>query len=228
MPRSVKIAVPFDYHQTYGYFLKPDVVKALESRGAEIYPLFYLRQELKKLKDMDGLLIPGGINDVDPDRYAPNAVHPKSLVCKNRTDFECEVLNRFLKTKRPVLAICWGIQLVNVCLGGTLFQHLPEERPGEIDHEQKEPAHEPTHFVEFVKDSPGIKLFGHKKMKVNSTHHQAVQEVAPSLDIEGHAEDGLIEALSMRNHEFFWAVQWHPERLRDDPVIPAFLKACQR
>ncbi len=228
MVPSLKIAVTFDYHEKYGYFLKPDVVSSLQTRGAEIVPLFYDSKELKKLGDVDGLLIPGGINDVDPERYAKGKAHPKSLVCKNRTDFECEVLEKFLKAKKPILAICWGIQIVNVCLGGTLFQHLPEERPGEIDHEQKEPGHEPTHGIEFVKDSPGIKLFGHKKMKVNSTHHQGLHKLGKNLDIEAHAEDGLIEAVSMRDHKFFWAVQWHPERLKQDPIIPAFLKACQR
>lgn len=225
---ALKIAVPFDFDEDFGYFLKADLVDRLHSLKVEIIPLFHSENcLLHHLDEAQGLLIPGGLSDVDPNAYKESEVHKKTKVCKTRTDFEYEVLNRFIKTKKPILALCWGLQLVNVYYGGSLHQHLPDHFPSDIFHEQTEAKHLPTHWVEFVKGGTAAKLFGAEKLFVNSTHHQGIKTLGKNLSIEGKSEDGLVECFSVNGHPFFWAVQWHPERLKDDPIIPAFLKACR-
>jgi putative glutamine amidotransferase len=228
--KSLKILVPFDFDSKYGFFLKPDVFKALRSRGAEIIPLLYDEDLLKKhLEDADGLLIPGGLGDVEPSLYGQTKKYECVKVTKERCDFEYKLIDKFLKTEKPLLAICWGHQMLNVFLNGSLHQDLPQDRPSDISHEQKEPGHQPTHWVEFIEGHETfIPRNANRKLFVNSTHHQAIDRLAKDLIAEAHSEDGLIEAYQMKGHAFAWGVQWHPERLADDPVIPKFLEFCRK
>lgn len=226
---SLKIAVSFDYHTTYGYFLKSDVVHSLRSRGAQIIPLLYETHYLQEtLEDIDGLIIPGGLGDLHPNLYGESIKYPNVKVIQERCDFEFELLKNYMPMQKPLLCICWGHQMLNVFLGGSLFQDLPSDHPSSIQHEQKEPPHMPTHWVHFVKGSEAEKLWGCQKLFVNSTHHQAIKNLSPHLELQGSSEDGIAEIVRKPDHPFCWGVQWHPERLKDDPVIPAFLEACRR
>lgn len=224
----LKIAVPFDFHDQLGFFLKSDLIRRLSDLGIMPIPLFYEKSELVKAASADGILIPGGLSDVDPLLYGEKIIHPKTKILKSRYDFERRLLDQELKTKKPVLCLCWGMQMANVYFGGSLLQHIPDQHPSAILHEQKEAPHLPSHYVQLVKDSPAIQLWGGARLHVNSSHHQGVDRMGSELIAEGHSEDNLVECFRLQNHPFFWAVQWHPERLEGDPVIPSFVEACRR
>lgn len=227
--RSLKILVPFDFLPEVGFFLKPDLVKALSIPGIEVIPLLYDTSGLKnKVAEADGLLIPGGVGDVDPELYEQDRKHACVKVIRQRCDFEFKLLDLFLPTEKPLLAICWGHQMLNVFLGGSLIQDLKHDRPTHIDHVQKEPGHIPTHEVHLEKKSEALKIFSEEILKVNSTHHQAVDRIAHELICEGLSEDGLVECMKIAKHPFAWGVQWHPERLHGDQLIPEFFKASRR
>ncbi|MDB5037256.1 MAG: glutamine amidotransferase [Bacteriovoracaceae bacterium] len=233
--KKLKIAVTFDFCETHGYFLKPDVVKSLRSLGAEVIPLLYDESRISEvLKDVDGVMIPGGVGDVDPQLYGQKKKFQNVKISRERCDFEFRLLEKYLPMEKPLLAICWGLQLVNVFLGGSLIQDIESEReakklsPSKIRHEQEEAKHLPTHWIDFKPKSSAIKLVGAEKLFVNSTHHQAIDQLAKGLKAEAYSPDGLVECFTMNDHAFALGVQWHPERLSDDVIIPAFLKAAQR
>jgi len=224
----LRIGVTFDFDDRLGFFLKSDLVSRMRSLGVEILPLFYDKESLAIAAQADGILVPGGISDIDPAEYGADTTHPKTKVLRSRYDFEKKLFDQELPKRKPILCICWGMQMANVYFGGSLLQHIPEDLPSSINHEQVEPSFVATHHVRFLDSSPAIRLWGNSELKVNSTHHQGIGRVAQSLSIEGRSEDGLVECLSLREHPYFWCVQWHPERLVDDAVIPSFLKACQQ
>lgn len=227
--RSLKILVPFDFLPETGFFLKPDLVKSIECHGAEIIPLLYDCSSLNsKIEEADALLIPGGVGDVDPELYSQSKKYDCVKVIRSRCDFEFQLLDKFLPTQKPLLAICWGHQLLNVFLGGSLIQDLRSERASKIQHVQSEPGHIPTHFVRITEESPAVDIFKSSSLHVNSTHHQAVDRLASSLICEGVSEDGLIECVRLDGHPFGWGVQWHPERLKDDLLIPRFLTQARQ
>lgn len=161
---------------------------------------------------LDGLVLTGG-GDVDPARYgaAPHAALYD--VSRERDDLELDLTARALAEAVPLLAICRGIQVLNVALGGTLVQDIPSATGTLIRHSQAEKRHVATHAV---KVEPGTRLadiLGGTAWDVNSFHHQAIERPAPRLRVVGHAPDGIIEGAEVPEHPFAVAVQWHPEDL---------------
>ncbi|GBD42504.1 Putative glutamine amidotransferase [bacterium HR39] len=110
-----------------------------------------------------------------------------------------------------MLAICGGMQLLNVVLGGTLLQHIPDAVPGALAHEQPHPRTEPGHEVEITPESRLHGITGRLRMAVNSAHHQAVDRPGRDLLVSARAPDGVVEAVEHRHHPFVIGVQWHPE-----------------
>jgi putative glutamine amidotransferase len=226
---KLKIGVTFDFNEKYGFFLKEDVALSITSREAELVPLVGDFQSIDRLlKTIDGLMIPGGLGDVDPALYRQKKKYDNVEIIRKRCDFEYSILQKYLPMNKPLLGICWGFQIVNVFLGGSLLQDIEQDKKTDVRHAQAEPKHLPTHWVHFDPRSKSRKHFGAEKLYVNSTHHQAIDCLADSLAPEGHCTDGILESYSMKKHPFCIGVQWHPERLADDPVIPSFLKACRR
>lgn len=227
MKKLLKIAVPMDSRSRL-FFLKRDLVVCLQSQGVQILPLLYDESLIEEtLAISDGVLIPGGVCDVDPALYGEKKKYSSVKINRARCDFEYALLQKALSQKKPLLCICWGLQVLNVYLGGTLVQDLEEDRKSGIKHRQPEPVHLATKWVKFVAGGEAERIFGAAQLFVNSTHHQGIDRIASSVAIEGHSEDGLVECFRLKDHPFGWAVQWHPERLVGDPVIPAFLKACR-
>ena len=145
---------------------------------------------------------------------------------------ESSLLQAVLRTDKPILGICRGIQFLNAALGGTLWQDILSQHPSEVIHRQPKPFNTPIHPVSL---SGSLReLLGKERSMVNSHHHQAVKDLAPGLSPMAVAPDGIVEAVEMTSgSRFFWAVQWHPELLFDkDPdslaIFQHFVSSARR
>lgn len=169
------------------------------------------------LSACDGLLLTGG-EDVDPALYG-QPPHPNlEEVSSARDEMEILALETALEKGLPVLAICRGIQILNVAFGGSLFQDLPSQRPEGLIHEQSAPVTERWHGTKLAADSRLAEVFDAAERPVNSYHHQAVDRIGEGLRAVAWSEDGLVEALEAADGRWVVGVQWHPERL--DPDAP--------
>lgn len=162
-------------------------------------------------QQIDGLLLTGGRFDVDPTYFGAQSIHPTVLTKPSRTQFEMEITRRIYQQGKPILGICGGMQLLNVVFGGTLIQHIPDEIPHCLAHEQPNPRHEPGHTIEIYSGTLLHDLAQIQKTAVNSAHHQAVKDVAPTMRVNAVAQDNVIEGIEDINHPFCLGVQWHPE-----------------
>jgi len=135
-----------------------------------------------------------------------------------------------VESGKPVLGICGGQQLLAVALGGRLIQHIPDEVPGALAHEQPNPRTEPGHEVAITEGSMLARIIGKPRMAVNSAHHQAVASIGEGALVNALAPDGVIEGIEHPGYRFALGVQWHPEYAvdPDDPAIfRAFIAACR-
>jgi putative glutamine amidotransferase len=181
------------------------------------------------LARIDGLVVTGGAFDVDPALFGASARHDTVTTKDRRTGFELAITNLCLARDKPILGICGGQQLLNVALGGTLIQHIPDEIEGALAHEQPNPRNEPGHKVRI---RPGTRLhaiLGEDEIPVNSAHHQAVKSIGAGVLIDAEAEDGVIEGIEYPGARFCIGVQWHPEFAigpADERLFAAFIQAC--
>ena len=133
-----------------------------------------------------------------------------------------------IERRKPILAICRGIQVLNVALGGTLWEDIDSMVPGAIEHDTKngERRNHLSHDVTIQPDSLLAKVMGRTECRVNSIHHQAIRELAPGLQVTALAPDDIIEGAEIPGHPFAVAVQWHPESLiSDDPAMLSLFRA---
>ncbi len=183
------------------------------------------------LEGADGLLLSGGA-DIDPAHYGAEPSPALGRVEPSRDDFELALLAAARARQLPILAICRGLQLVNVAAGGTLYQDLPTERPGPVRHEQAGPRQARTHAVRVEPGSRTAALLGTTEFRVNSMHHQAARALGRGLTATAWAEDGVVEALEGNGDGWLVAVQWHPEDLApggpDDGLFRGFLAEAGR
>ena len=169
------------------------------------------------LRAVDGIVFGGG-GDLDP-RLFGGEPHPANYaLCPERDAFELALLEVALHRRVPVLAICRGLQLVNVLRGGSLHLHLPEPGPGGIRHRasQEEPCEHP---VDLEAGSELEAILGGRRLTVASWHHQAVDRPGAGLEVRAEAPDGTVESLALRGQPQLLAVQWHPE-LQATPGAP--------
>jgi len=184
--------------------------------------------DVSVLEDVSGLMIPGG-GDIDPELYG-RPRHPRTHNVSLRRDrFELNLLSEALERDMPVLAICHGMQLLNVHEGGTLDQHLLDD-PNKLDHYRDRPMAEAAHTVALREDSLLADVMGSASVEVNTHHHQGLDDVAPTLEPIGWSEDGVLEAVVLRGHSWVLGVQWHPEAMapvhRDElAIFEAFVDA---
>ena len=182
------------------------------------------------LRIIDGLVVTGGGFDIDPAIFGAETRHPTIKTKDRRTQFELAVTRRGLSADKPVLGICGGQQLLNVALGGTLIQHIPDEVPGALVHKQAN-GNEPGHLVRFTEGTRLREIAGCGEAPVNSTHHQAVKAPAPGLLVDATAPDGIIEGIEDPCRRFCIGVQWHPEYAiseGDIRLFAAFIAAATR
>ena len=180
---------------------------------------------------VDGLIITGGAFDVSPSLYGGGESHETVVLKENRTDFELGITRAALEKDIPVLGICGGQQLLNVALGGTLIQHIPDTIDNPLAHEQTNPRDEPGHTVTITKGTLLYDIVGVTEMNVNSAHHQAVAAVSGSAIVDAVAPDGVIEGIEAPRQRFCLGVQWHPE-FEVDPndirIFAAFVDAARK
>ena len=211
MKRIVGVVPLIDYGKS-SYWMLPGYMKGLQEAGAIpiILPLTDDRESLTQLiGGIDALLLTGGL-DVSPSRYGEEKLKECGEISPERDNMEYSLLELALEADIPILGICRGIQLLNVYMGGTLYQDLPSQRPSQITHAQKPPYHIPAHSVKLL-DSPLKEIIGGDNIEVTSYHHQAIKKLAPGLTVEALSPDGLIESVCIQNARFVHAVQWHPE-----------------
>ncbi|WNG19157.1 gamma-glutamyl-gamma-aminobutyrate hydrolase family protein [Cystobacter fuscus] len=163
------------------------------------------------LDRISGLMVTGGAFDIPPDAYGETAREGLGPMKPPRTAFETALMRGALKRNMPVLGICGGMQLLNVVLGGTLFQDIALEVPGANSHQQTHDRTQPQHPVE-VRDGTHLsEALGRGQLMVNSTHHQAVSKLGDQVVVSATAPDGVVEAIESPQHVFALGVQWHPE-----------------
>lgn len=188
-------------------------LKALESQGASIVILPPQADDKLPalLRKLDGVLLPGGV-DVDPAHFAEEPIPELGEVSLERDAIELFVARYTAQHGIPTLGVCRGVQVMNVALGGSLYQDLPAQGFRAVQHSQKAEPPALGHSVEQTEQSPLNKLFA-QRFRVNSYHHQALKGLAPGLRVVATAPDGLVEAVQLEGHPFYLGVQWHPELL---------------
>ncbi len=167
---------------------------------------------------VDGLLLSGG-GDIDPGRYGDTSIHPTTYgIHPGRDELELLLIKESIDRRIPTLCICRGIQVLNVALGGTLYQDVADQYGAKLNHQQQKDGidrHDPSHAVRAVDDSLLESVYSTSTIQVNSFHHQGIKELGAGLVAVGAAPDGLVEAVTLPEHPWMLGVQWHPEMMYD-------------
>jgi putative glutamine amidotransferase len=175
---------------------------------------------------IDGLVLAGGA-DIDPGAYG-QAAHPETVATVPERDvFEIALTRAAIERDLPLLGICRGMQLINVALGGTLMQHLPE-RFGHEEHRRVVGSFDGAeHEVQLHEGTLARRVTGEERHPTRSHHHQGVDSIGEELRVSGEAVmDGLPEAIELPGRRFVLGVQWHPEADPRSPVLAALVQAA--
>ncbi len=186
---------------------------------------------LEWLETMDAIILTGG-PDVDPLAYGGEPHAMIYGIDRERDESDLELVRRIVESKTPTLCICRGAQVLNVGLGGTLIEHLPDEVGESVPHRGPKREYVP-HVVHVEADTRLAQILGKRDVSPASSHHQAIREVGRGLKVVARASDGTIEAVEMPDHPWLVAVQWHPEHTAaDDPtqqrLFDALVEAARR
>ena len=180
---------------------------------------------------MDGILLSGG-GDLDPACYQQTPRIELREVDAARDEMEIDLARMAADARKPLLAICRGLQVVNVARGGDLYQDIASILPTGAGHDQPEGMEQETvHVVEIREGSRLRGIVGQSSLGTNSFHHQAVDRVGSGLRVTARAPDGIVEAMELEEHPFGLCVQWHPEKMPDHPsmrsIFGAFVDASR-
>ena len=193
-------------------------VTALERAGLIpliVPPLSSAAAAASVLNSVAGLVLTGG-EDVDPARYGEKRHEKVRSVNVARDATEAALIEEARDRGMPVLAICRGIQILNVALGGTLVQDIPSQCQTRIDHDDEGARTTRTHDVDIEPDSLIARAVGAEHVSVNSFHHQSVKRVAEGMRVTARSPDGVIEGIESTNKDWWvMGIQWHPEEMTD-------------
>ncbi len=217
------------------YFLRARYLHAIEDAGGIplILPLAANRSDRQKLlTQLHGLVLTGSGPDLPPGLYGERQRYDYPIMSRQRADFEIDLARFARRGGVPTLGICGGMQSLNVALGGTLFQDISSQLSSSLRHRQSAPAVTLSHWIDVRPKSLLQRILRRGRIRVNSSHHQSVKRVAPSLAVSALAPDGVIEAIESQRHPFLLGVQWHPEFLyRHDSmarrIFSSFVKAAR-
>lgn len=204
-------------------------VRAVENAGGApfVLPMTASADVARRMAEVCGGALFTGGGDLCPTRYGcclhEGCEEPTLL----RDECEFAFAEAFLKTKKPYLGVCRGIQFLNVFYGGTLYQDIALEYSGALKHRQARPYDVPSHGVALAKGGRLAQICGAEKIAVNSMHHQGLKALGRGLLAEGVSDDGLVEAVSASDRDYGIAVQWHPEHLvtRGDTASKALFES---
>lgn len=189
-----------------------------------ITPEFAPETRKELVRRIDGLLLPGG-EDINPARYGAEA-HPKTGPTVDARDHnEIALVHEALEADLPLFCICRGHQMLNVALGGTLVQDIPDQLDTDLTHWIRDPRTDRPHSVQVDASSKLAGILGTTDLPVNSIHHQAIDRVASDLKVTATAPDGIVEGFELPGQRFAVSVQWHPEDLTDDPTMQGLFDA---
>ncbi len=227
---NVIIAIPQMGTDLFRRYMKSKYEKSLNRAGATVkwIELENTDEAVREALECDGLLLPGGA-DINPEIYGEKATEKCGKPNALRDTAETAIYNEFIKTNKPILAICRGFQLINVLNGGTLYQDIKGEQ--KCKHSDFLKRGQLIHSVSVKEGSILHKIFESREINVNSIHHQAVKETGEGLTPVCISSDGYVEAIEKENHPFCVGVQWHPEHLSkkfssQQKLFCEFVKAC--
>lgn len=220
MKTKIAVAVRCMKDKDYTYhYVNTDYLKILESLNVTGIPIFPSMDLDEAATSCDGLLLPGGA-DLNPALYHQLPDPSVKEFFDEIDELDCRLIQAFLKQKKSIFGICRGLQVLNVALGGTLLQDIP-------NHTQTADRHTLTHEVTLVKGSEVATIFG-EQTQVNSLHHQVIDQLGQGLKATALSKEGYIEAIE---GEHILAVQWHPEALphikEQLELFKHFIKKCQ-
>lgn len=208
----VKDSAKYSYAAKPWYALRTCYSERIKEAGGVVMMLPYDIDNIELLlSKIDGLVIPGGDEDINPAFYGQEIISDQVRVNDIRASFEFALTKRALEIDMPILGICNGMQMINVVQGGTLIQHIPDVVKSDINHEQPKPKDIPTHWVKIEQGTILSDLSEPSQVMVNSTHHQAIDKLGTDLVVSAYANDGVIEAIESLKHTFVVGVEWHPE-----------------
>lgn len=215
--RSFNVAVEIQYIQL-------DYIEFVRLGGGipVLIPLITDPNEIKNVTArIDGIILTGGA-DLDPELWEEENTHSQD-VCRRRDDSEIALVRAMRELKKPVLGICRGNQILNVALGGSLYQDIPSQIPNVLGHPLKD-LKEQFHQTQLISKSALTEIFKGDDIYTNSSHHQAVRDPGEGLEIIAKASDGVVEAIQRFDDYCTIGVQWHPERMRSDDNMIALTK----
>lgn len=182
---------------------------------------------------IDGLFLAGGY-DIDPTLFGEEP-HPNlGVIIPSRDAFELALTKKILAMNKPILGVCRGAQILNIAVGGDMYQDITTQANADLlQHQQKAPKFHGSHYVDITDGSLLNRLTGQTRIKVNSRHHQANRLVPTPFVVSGQASDGIIEAVESVQHHFVLGVQWHPENMAREKdaasaqIFSGFVEACK-
>lgn len=226
--------------ETRRFYLGRDYSEAVEACGGVPVHLSLIPKPdyvAECLAELDGILLPGSNTDVDPHFYGEEPHHKLGTVIPEKDETDRLVLAEVERQNLPLLAICYGMQALNVSRGGTLIQDIESQMPKSIKHEQGNPQNRNSHSLKIANDSILGGLYAVKSaveaVRVNSSHHQAIKRIGKNLRAVAWAKDGIIESIQdTRRSRFVLGVQWHPEVNADvdnvsREIFELFLEKCR-
>lgn len=210
------------YHLCADY----EYIRALKNCGAEVK---FVRNSDEALS-CDGILFTGG-SDITPSFYGENKDKKCGKTNLKRDTLEKEIFHIFYETGKPIFGICRGMQFINVCLGGSVYQDISEIQ--KENHKSSVMLFNNYHDVKIKKDSLLFSVFEKEKVTVNSTHHQAVRNLGENLKATAESCNGFCEAYESTVHPFCAGVQWHPEHIfrkneQQRKLIQLFVNTCKK
>lgn len=212
----IGITAAFDYEKDQLYLREGYYDAIVQSGGIPLIipPIGDMGKAEKLLLMVDGLMLTGG-PDIDAKYFNENNMPCTQDISPIRDQIEIYLAQKALLKDMPILAICRGVQVLNVAAGGNIYQDIYAQNPGKIifQHSQKAPRWYPTHEVTINLNSKLFEIFKVENISVNSFHHQAIKDVATGFEISASSSDGIIEAIENKSACFALGVQWHAEYL---------------
>ncbi len=212
-----------------------DYIHAIEAAGGApvIIPYTENIEALSAtLSVCDGILFTGGV-DIEPTCYGEERLPDCGLAQPKRDELELKIFDLIRDMSIPIMAICRGAQLVNVALGGSLYQDIYTQYETDLAHRTTEPRYGYAHEVCVTEGTPLHALLGEDTVRVNTFHHQAIKTLGEGLGVMAKAPDGIIEAVYSEGERYIRAYQWHPERLHytdefNQMLFTDFISECQK